>query len=72
MTIEIKDPATERLLRDIVRRLNVGLEEATRRAAEAFVDDEERDIEEIVAEVRTLPVSDPRPIKELLTDEEPR
>jgi hypothetical protein len=73
MTIEIKDPEAERLLRDLARRLNIGVDEAVRRAAEAFSDDaEERDVEAIVAEVRTLPVSDPRPIKDLLADEEPR
>jgi hypothetical protein len=73
MTIEIKDRETERLVRELAEKLHVEPEEAVRRAAEAFsVDAEEREIEEIVAEVRKLPVSDPRPIKELLADEEAR
>lgn len=73
MTITIQDPETERVVRELAQRLNVEPVEAVRRAAEAFAeDDEERAIEEIVAEVRMLPISDPRPMKELLADEEPR
>jgi hypothetical protein len=35
------------------------------------LDDEDAAIERIVAEVKTLPVADPRPIDELLSQEEP-
>jgi hypothetical protein len=74
MSTEIKDPETERVVRDLARRLNVEPDEAVRRAAEAFGADvdEEREVDAIIAEVRRLRVADPRPIKELLADEEPR
>ena len=75
MSIEIKDRETERVVRELARRLNVAPEEAVRRASEAALataeSDEDAAIESIVAEVKTLPVSDPRPIDELLSDDEP-
>jgi hypothetical protein len=75
MSIEITNPETERVVRELARRLNVEPEEAVRRASEAALegrlDDEDAAIERIVAEVKTLPVADPRPIDELLSQEEP-
>jgi hypothetical protein len=75
MSIKIDHPETERVVLELARRLNVEPTEAVRRASEAAlasVDEEEAAVEAIVAEVRTLPVSDPRPIEDLLAEEEPR
>ncbi|MGQ0532835.1 MAG: type II toxin-antitoxin system VapB family antitoxin [Caulobacteraceae bacterium] len=76
MSIEITNPETERVVRELARRLNVEPDEAVRRASEAALEggleDEEIAVERIVAEVKKLPVSDARPIDELLNEEEPR
>lgn len=76
MSIEIKDPETERLVRELARRLNVDPAEAVRRAsAQALgeeADGEDAAIDAIVAEAKRLPVSDPRPIKDLRAEDEPR
>jgi hypothetical protein len=75
MSIEITNPETERVVRELARRLNVEPDEAVRRASEAALeanpDDEDAAIEGIVAEVKSLPVSDARPIDQLLSQEEP-
>jgi hypothetical protein len=74
MSIEIKNPETERVVRELARRLNVEPDEAVRRVSEAALaegTDEDEAIERIVAEVRTLPVADARPIDELMSEEEP-
>jgi hypothetical protein len=75
MSIEIVDPETVRVVEELARRLNVAPEEAVRRAGEAALarssQEEDEAIERIVAEVKTLPVSDPRPIRDLLSADEP-
>lgn len=76
MSIEIDDPETVRVVKELARRLNVAPEEAVRRASEAALveaaDEEDAAIERILAEVRTIPATDSRPIEELLRDDEPR
>ena len=75
MSIEITNPETERIVRELARRLNVGPDEAVRRASEAALEaDAQREdaaIERIVEEVRKLPVSDARAVDEILKEEEP-
>jgi hypothetical protein len=75
MSIEIKDLETERVVRELARRMNVEPAEAVRRASEAALArdtvDEDEAIERVVQEVRTLPISDGRPIDDLLSEEEP-
>ncbi|MGD9814708.1 MAG: type II toxin-antitoxin system VapB family antitoxin [Hyphomonadaceae bacterium] len=74
MSIEIDDPETVRVVKELARRLNVEPEEAVRRASEAALraDEEDVAIQKIVDEVKKLPVADARPIDQLLDDEEPR
>ena len=75
MSIEIPNPETERIVRELARRLNVGPDEAVRRASEAALEadaqSEDAAIERIVEEVRKLPVSDARAVDEILKEEEP-
>lgn len=73
MSIEIKDLDTERLVRELARRLNVEPVEAVRRASQQALardgEAEDEAISRIISEVRTLPVSDARSIDEILGDE---
>lgn len=75
MSIEITNPETERVVRELARRLNVDPDEAVRRASAAALasglEDEDAAIDRIVTEVKKLPVSDDRPIDQLLSQEEP-
>ncbi|MBL8549619.1 MAG: type II toxin-antitoxin system VapB family antitoxin [Hyphomonadaceae bacterium] len=77
MGISIKDPETEAIIRKLAEKLDVGLTEAVKLAGQAELDrrseeERERRIDEILAEASTIPVTDPRPIDELMADDEPR
>lgn len=78
MTIEIKDPETERVVRELARRLNTGPEEAVRRVSEqALAGDltlpvDVAEIDRILDWFWEQPVKDARPMDELMADDEPR
>jgi hypothetical protein len=80
MGVSIKDPEAERLLRELADKLDVGLTEAVRvalreaLAKRAAADPEEgldADVDRILEEFSKLEVVDPRPLDELMKDEEP-
>lgn len=83
MGVSIKDPEAERLLRALADKLDVGLTEAVRIAVREALDrrepdaapdadgDLDADIDKLVAEFKSLEVVDPRPLNELMKDDEP-
>lgn len=74
MTIEITNPETERVVRELARRMNVEPEEAVRRASEAAlahgtaVDVDEIEIDAILRRLHDLPVVDARTPDEILAE----
>jgi hypothetical protein len=74
MSIEIKDPETERVVRELARRLNADPEEAVRRVSEdalargAALSVDEVKIDAIIRRFRELPVADARPIEEIVNE----
>jgi hypothetical protein len=74
MSIEIKDPETERVVRELARRLNADPEEAVRRVSEdalargAALSVDEVKIDAIIRQFRELPVADARPIEEIVNE----
>ena len=77
MAIYLKDPVLDRAARDLARIEGTSITEAVSRAVEErrrrILRDREkrgRRIEAILAEIDKLPVLDPRPMDEMLYDED--
>jgi hypothetical protein len=76
MSIEIVDPETERLVRELARRMNVAPEEAVRRASEVALAGAAKPpasadlalAEAALKRLHALPVVDTTPAEEILSD----
>ena len=79
MGLNIKNPSTEAVIRELALRDGISLTEAVDRGVRSLLGDPEelrrqhrerklKAIEEIVAHVATLPVLDPRPLQEIMND----
>lgn len=74
MSIEIKDPEVERVVREVARRLNTEPEEAVRRLSEhalahgAVLSVNEAKIDAIIRRFRELPVADARPVEQIVDE----
>ncbi len=77
MGISVKDPETEQIIRALAEKLDIGLTEAIKLAGKEALERRgnearKRRIDEILDAFQKLKVVDPRPLDELMADDEPR